>query len=408
MKKIFLILVFVLFLTYPLFAETIVLKSGKTIEGKIIEKTDKNIKIDFYGVTLTYSLDEIQSIGTQNIEQKMLAPVGAVSGKIDKNSLKERIKQAAKSKKRMQTKTQGEMDYQFMFLEHESFSDIDPEQKIMYSTSKLKDFKFKMSEMFKGKIQKEISQARAKGVPEEKLKEMEESGRQFDVVMTGMMSQMFEQMKNMKLDSYIVADTLYMGINDKWFKMTSPMANSIWQVYQSLKEGFDKESLSKASEGLPEQFRDMLSGLEGFDQDYGDIANFKEDNFNGTPCYRVEYDSGKFFDKMKEMLVSYGEKTDGRKINPDQMDLKSLSVVLFISKQNFLSLGADIDLKARIVDPNLEEPMSMVVTEKTQYNYPSGHIQLPAVLSQAKQIENEEELKNILMKDMFKEPSGGI
>lgn len=42
-------------------AETIVLKSGKTIEGKIVEKTDKYIKIDFYGVPLTYFLDEIVS-----------------------------------------------------------------------------------------------------------------------------------------------------------------------------------------------------------------------------------------------------------------------------------------------------------------------------------------------------------
>ena len=44
------------------YAETIVLKSGKTVEGKLIEKTDKYIKIDFQGVPLTYSLSEIQSV----------------------------------------------------------------------------------------------------------------------------------------------------------------------------------------------------------------------------------------------------------------------------------------------------------------------------------------------------------
>jgi len=44
------------------FAETVILKSGKTLEGKIIERTDKYIKIDFYGVTLTYYLDEIERI----------------------------------------------------------------------------------------------------------------------------------------------------------------------------------------------------------------------------------------------------------------------------------------------------------------------------------------------------------
>lgn len=48
--------------TSALFADTIVLKSGKTVEGKLIEKTDKYVKIDFQGVELTYFMDEIQNI----------------------------------------------------------------------------------------------------------------------------------------------------------------------------------------------------------------------------------------------------------------------------------------------------------------------------------------------------------
>ena len=48
--------------TSIIFAETIVLKSGKTIEGKIIERTDKYIAIDFDGVSVPYSLEEIESI----------------------------------------------------------------------------------------------------------------------------------------------------------------------------------------------------------------------------------------------------------------------------------------------------------------------------------------------------------
>ena len=45
-----------------IFAETIVLKSGSIVEGKLIEKTDKYIKIDFQSVPLTYYLDEVESI----------------------------------------------------------------------------------------------------------------------------------------------------------------------------------------------------------------------------------------------------------------------------------------------------------------------------------------------------------
>ena len=44
------------------FAETIILKSGKTVEGKLVEKTDKYIKIDFQGVPITYFFDDVESI----------------------------------------------------------------------------------------------------------------------------------------------------------------------------------------------------------------------------------------------------------------------------------------------------------------------------------------------------------
>ena len=49
------------------FAETIVLKSGETVEGKKIEQTDNYIKIDFYGVPLTYFLDDIESIDGKKV-----------------------------------------------------------------------------------------------------------------------------------------------------------------------------------------------------------------------------------------------------------------------------------------------------------------------------------------------------
>jgi hypothetical protein len=52
------------------FAETVVLKSGKTIEGKIIEKTNKSIKVDIEGIPLTYYLEDIE-----NIDGKKIAPV---------------------------------------------------------------------------------------------------------------------------------------------------------------------------------------------------------------------------------------------------------------------------------------------------------------------------------------------
>lgn len=58
---------FVLFFAaMPVFAETVVLKSGRTVEGKILEKTDKYVKIDFEGIALTFYLDEINTIIDQD------------------------------------------------------------------------------------------------------------------------------------------------------------------------------------------------------------------------------------------------------------------------------------------------------------------------------------------------------
>jgi len=68
-KKRLIILSLAMSFCFPafIFAETIVLKSGKTVEGKLIEKTDKYIKIDFMDVPLTYFFDEIESIDGKQV-----------------------------------------------------------------------------------------------------------------------------------------------------------------------------------------------------------------------------------------------------------------------------------------------------------------------------------------------------
>ena len=62
MKKLIISMIAVFFLSSFCFAETIVLKSGETREGKIIERTDDYIKIDYYGATVTYFYEDIESI----------------------------------------------------------------------------------------------------------------------------------------------------------------------------------------------------------------------------------------------------------------------------------------------------------------------------------------------------------
>jgi tetratricopeptide (TPR) repeat protein len=70
-KKIFLLsfvsLVGAFSLQY-LYAETIVLKTGKKVEGKIVEKTDKYVKLDFHGAILHYYLEDIDTIDGQPLK----------------------------------------------------------------------------------------------------------------------------------------------------------------------------------------------------------------------------------------------------------------------------------------------------------------------------------------------------
>lgn len=65
--KNFLFLVFLLVVTGVCSAETIKLKSGKVVEGKIVEQTADYIKIDTgIGANLTYYKDDIEKIGSSS------------------------------------------------------------------------------------------------------------------------------------------------------------------------------------------------------------------------------------------------------------------------------------------------------------------------------------------------------
>ena len=75
-KKLIAILLLFLLSGTPIFAEIIVLKSGKKVEGKIIEKTDKNIKIDVEGISITYYPEDIVTIDGKSVlfSNQQLAP----------------------------------------------------------------------------------------------------------------------------------------------------------------------------------------------------------------------------------------------------------------------------------------------------------------------------------------------
>lgn len=62
------------------FAETVYLKNGKAINGRILETTDKYVRIEFEGVPLTYYFNEIEKIEGLNAALVPMAP--SASGKL--------------------------------------------------------------------------------------------------------------------------------------------------------------------------------------------------------------------------------------------------------------------------------------------------------------------------------------
>ena len=59
------------------FCDTIILKSGKQVEGSIKTRTDDAVKVDIEGITITYYFTDIKSINGENVAPSL--PVETVS-----------------------------------------------------------------------------------------------------------------------------------------------------------------------------------------------------------------------------------------------------------------------------------------------------------------------------------------
>jgi tetratricopeptide (TPR) repeat protein len=73
-KLSFILSLMLLFIPLSVLAETIILKSGKRVEGKILKKTDSYIKVDINGIVITYYLDEIKNINYNPAVSFVTAP----------------------------------------------------------------------------------------------------------------------------------------------------------------------------------------------------------------------------------------------------------------------------------------------------------------------------------------------
>lgn len=81
-KKLLLLTVFFLIFVSLASADTLTLKSGETVEGTIIEQTADAVKIDVYGVQVTYFLDEVDQINGEPVSPPSEPPPAVEEGAV--------------------------------------------------------------------------------------------------------------------------------------------------------------------------------------------------------------------------------------------------------------------------------------------------------------------------------------
>ena len=82
MRKCLFILWVVLFLSTS-FADTLILKNGKQIEGTIINKTKEELKMKVQDIEITYWVDEIERINGEPVELENKSPLESKKTKED-------------------------------------------------------------------------------------------------------------------------------------------------------------------------------------------------------------------------------------------------------------------------------------------------------------------------------------
>ncbi len=69
----------VFLITVNAFADTITLKSGKQIEGKILERNDELVRIGIEGVTITYFITDLEAVNQEKISLSPAQPLAAIT-----------------------------------------------------------------------------------------------------------------------------------------------------------------------------------------------------------------------------------------------------------------------------------------------------------------------------------------
>jgi len=403
-KRIFLVFIFCLAFN-PLFAENIVLKSGESINGKIVEKTDKYIKIDFDGASLTYFPDDIKTIDGVEVKSDVSAATAAdfpQNAQVPGQDVVEKARAAQRAAKMVHINKTEEMEVKgILSLKAEETVAMDIENRVLHITKQFKDYNLDLAGLQEGIIQKKIAEAKEKGTPPEKIKQMEQMAASILSQGKNMMGKIMDTMKKTKYETFIINDDLFFFSPGGWLKMNNPSFSKFWEVTSLAMQGKVAADKAAAIAGsLPGGSGQFLSSLltameRSGTSDFYQGAKITETDFSGQQCYKLDIDSKNVMDILKNTLLGYMKSTGkGENLSTD---IKNFSYAEFISKDNYLKLGTQTSMEMVFLDTKQAVPplVAFIKTNDT-YGYPKD-ISVPReALSTAKVVKDENELRNII------------
>lgn len=379
----------ILFIGTDVFAEKIVLKSGQTIEGKIVEKADKYIKINFMGVNLTYYLDEVESIDGEKISEIERQPAKTViSSAVSLQDLLKEITDSRKDVKSLKVSRRTETDmpglYSMIAIETCNI-DIENRRIFVNRQTEMKTLFGKLRDMSKQKI----DEARARGATEDEVRRIQQTT---DYAISQMQN-MDKKMKNMETKTYFVGQTVFYNFQDKWFKMECPAMNNLWDNFSlNINDKSPLDNPRKILESSP-CLKEMFASLSNFIFDLWnkDNCDVEEMEFEGRSafCLKLKPEQGR--EILEKMM---------REKRSSDFAVQVYSSKLFVSKENYFVLG-------KLEEMEIYTPQGKIFIKiHSSYDYPGSSVILPVeAQARAIPISDEKEIKNAaedLLKGIFK------
>lgn len=408
MQKLIFILLISLF-AHPVFAETILLKSGETLEAKIIEKTNTYIKVDVAGMSLTYFLNDIRSIAGMKPELFKLSGVDGSAAPIEKTVLNKadiinKMLQAEGNIARISSRKTEEMRIkQLMRIKKEQVVDIDFDARIFHSMTKVLEYELYYRDLSRAYFEKKILEAKQKGASAEKIKELEMAIDEATRAGQEELKRVIEKTQKEKLEVYFTEKPAYVGIQDEWVQLELTDAGLIKELVSKARlgeidQGLERRLAHASSVFIRSLLQPFIAAIK-YSDIYKDLNSISvsEEAYLKKPCYVLDIKIKDVMNMMKEKILAYSqiEAGPGAKISLGNFSYKD-----FISPQTYLRLGTQFDCEIYFSSPEYEQPIMSILKVKIDYTYPDISIALPKDLSRKISVKNEEQLSQMIRKNL--------